>query len=450
LEVDILATKRKKQFKTESKRLLELMINSIYTHKEIFLREIISNASDAIDKLCYLALTEDKVGMNRSDFEIKITVDKQARTITVSDNGIGMTPEELEKNLGVIANSGSLKFKNETDEEKRAEEDINIIGQFGVGFYSAFMVSDKVEVVSKAYGHDQAAVWSSSGIDGYTVTPCEKETVGTDIIMHIKPDTEDENYSEFLETYRLRQLIKKYSDYIRYPIKMEIEKSRAVETEETDKDGNKKTKYETYTEEETINSMIPIWQRSKSEVSDEECAKFYKDTYYDTEDPVRIIRISAEGLVSYKAILFIPKKAPYNYYTKDYEAGLQLYASGVLIMERCTDLLPECFRFVRGIVDSQDLSLNISREMLQHDRQLKVIARNLEKRVKSELKKLMTEDPELYGEFFKNFGLQLKYGILGDYGMKRELLQDLLIFYSSNDKKAIPLSEYVSNIFCLR
>jgi molecular chaperone HtpG len=446
LEVDILATKRKKQFKTESKRLLELMINSIYTHKEIFLREIISNASDAIDKLCYLALTEDKVGMNRSDFEIKITVDKQARTITVSDNGIGMTPEELEKNLGVIANSGSLKFKNETDEEKRAEEDINIIGQFGVGFYSAFMVSDKVEVVSKAYGHDQAAVWSSSGIDGYTVTPCEKETVGTDIIMHIKPDTEDENYSEFLETYRLRQLIKKYSDYIRYPIKMEIEKSRAVETEETDKDGNKKTKYETYTEEETINSMIPIWQRSKSEVSDEECAKFYKDTYYDTEDPVRIIRISAEGLVSYKAILFIPKKAPYNYYTKDYEAGLQLYASGVLIMERCTDLLPECFRFVRGIVDSQDLSLNISREMLQHDRQLKVIARNLEKRVKSELKKLMTEDPELYGEFFKNFGLQLKYGILGDYGMKRELLQDLLIFYSSNDKKAIPLSEYVSNM----
>lgn len=422
------------------------MINSIYTHKEIFLREIISNASDAIDKLCYLALTEDKVGMNRSDFEIKITVDKQARTITVSDNGIGMTPEELEKNLGVIANSGSLKFKNETDEEKRAEEDINIIGQFGVGFYSAFMVSDKVEVVSKAYGHDQAAVWSSSGIDGYTVTPCEKETVGTDIIMHIKPDTEDENYSEFLETYRLRQLIKKYSDYIRYPIKMEIEKSRAVETEETDKDGNKKTKYETYTEEETINSMIPIWQRSKSEVSDEECAKFYKDTYYDTEDPVRIIRISAEGLVSYKAILFIPKKAPYNYYTKDYEAGLQLYASGVLIMERCTDLLPECFRFVRGIVDSQDLSLNISREMLQHDRQLKVIARNLEKRVKSELKKLMTEDPELYGEFFKNFGLQLKYGILGDYGMKRELLQDLLIFYSSNDKKAIPLSEYVSNM----
>ena len=441
-----MATKRKKQFKTESKRLLELMINSIYTHKEIFLREIISNASDAIDKLCYLALTEDKVGMNRSDFEIKITVDKQARTITVSDNGIGMTPEELEKNLGVIANSGSLKFKNETDEEKRAEEDINIIGQFGVGFYSAFMVSDKVEVVSKAYGHDQAAVWSSSGIDGYTVTPCEKETVGTDIIMHIKPDTEDENYSEFLETYRLRQLIKKYSDYIRYPIKMEIEKSRAVETEETDKDGYKKTKYETYTEEETINSMIPIWQRSKSEVSDEECAKFYKDTYYDTEDPVRIIRISAEGLVSYKAILFIPKKAPYNYYTKDYEAGLQLYASGVLIMERCTDLLPECFRFVRGIVDSQDLSLNISREMLQHDRQLKVIARNLEKRVKSELKKLMTEDPELYGEFFKNFGLQLKYGILGDYGMKRELLQDLLIFYSSNDKKAIPLSEYVSNM----
>lgn len=436
----------KKQFKTESKRLLELMINSIYTHKEIFLREIISNASDAMDKLCYLALTDDQVGMSRNDFEIKISVDKQARTITVSDNGIGMTPDELEKNLGVIANSGSLKFKNEADEEKRTEGDINIIGQFGVGFYSAFMVSDKVEVLSKAYGQDQAAVWSSSGIDGYTVNPGQKETVGTDIIMHIKPDTEDENYSEFLETYRLRQLIKKYSDYIRYPIRMEIEKTRAVETGETDKDGNKKTEPEKYTEEETINSMIPIWQRAKSEVSDEECAKFYKDTYYDTEDPVKIIRVSAEGLVSYKAMLFIPKKAPYNYYTKDYEAGLQLYASGVLIMERCTDLLPECFRFVRGIVDSQDLSLNISREMLQHDRQLKVIATNLEKKVKSELKKLMTEDPELYREFFKNFGLQLKYGILSEYGMKKELLQDLLIFYSSNEKEAISLSEYVSKM----
>lgn len=436
----------KKQFKTESKRLLELMINSIYTHKEIFLREIISNASDAIDKLCYLALTNDDVGMSRSDFEIKISVDKQARTITVSDNGIGMTPEELEKNLGVIANSGSLRFKSEIDEEKRAEGDINIIGQFGVGFYSAFMVSDKVDVVSKAYGQDQAAVWSSSGIDGYTIAPCEKETVGTDIIMHLKPDTEDENYSEFLETYRLRQLIKKYSDYIRYPIRMEVEKTRAVETDETDKDGNKKTKYEKYTEIETINSMIPIWQRGKNEAGDEECAKFYKETYYDTEDPAKVIRVSAEGVVSYKALLFIPKKAPYNYYTKDYDAGLQLYASGVLIMERCTDLLPECFRFVRGIVDSQDLSLNISREMLQHDRQLRVIATNLEKKVKSELKKLMTEDPGLYREFFKNFGLQLKYGILSDFGVKKELLQDLLLFYSSNDKESVSLSEYVSKM----
>lgn len=422
------------------------MINSIYTHKEIFLREIISNASDAIDKLCYLALTNDDVGMSRSDFEIKISVDKQARTITVSDNGIGMTPEELEKNLGVIANSGSLRFKSEIDEEKRAEGDINIIGQFGVGFYSAFMVSDKVDVVSKAYGQDQAAVWSSSGIDGYTIAPCEKETVGTDIIMHLKPDTEDENYSEFLETYRLRQLIKKYSDYIRYPIRMEVEKTRAVETDETDKDGNKKTKYEKYTEIETINSMIPIWQRGKNEAGDEECAKFYKETYYDTEDPAKVIRVSAEGVVSYKALLFIPKKAPYNYYTKDYDAGLQLYASGVLIMERCTDLLPECFRFVRGIVDSQDLSLNISREMLQHDRQLRVIATNLEKKVKSELKKLMTEDPGLYREFFKNFGLQLKYGILSDFGVKKELLQDLLLFYSSNDKESVSLSEYVSKM----
>lgn len=422
------------------------MINSIYTHKEIFLREIISNASDAIDKLCYLALTDDSVGMSRGDFEIRISVDKDARTITVSDNGIGMTSDELEKNLGVIANSGSLKFKSEADEEKKAEGDINIIGQFGVGFYSAFMVSDKVEVVSKAYGQNQAAIWSSTGVDGYTVSPYEKESVGTDIIMHIKSDTEDENYSEFLETYRLRQLIKKYSDYIRYPIRMNIEKTRAVETDEIDSDGNKKTEYEKYTEEETINSMIPIWHRSKSEVSDEECAKFYKEKYYDSEDPVRIIRVSAEGLISYRAMLFIPKNAPYNYYTRDYEAGLQLYTNGVLIMDKCSDLLPECFRFVRGVVDSQDLSLNISREVLQHDRQLKVIATNLEKKVKSELKKLMTDEPELYREFFKNFGLQLKYGVLNDYGMKKELLQDLLIFYSSNEQKTISLGEYVANM----
>lgn len=436
----------KKQFKTESKRLLELMINSIYTHKEIFLREIVSNASDAIDKLCYLALTNDSVGMSRGDFNIKIMVDKDARTITVSDNGIGMTPDELEKNLGIIANSGSLKFKNELDEDKKSEGDIDIIGQFGVGFYSAFMVADRVDVISRGYGQEQAAIWSSSGIDGYTVAPCEKETVGTNITMHLKPDTEEENYSEFLETYRLRQLIKKYSDYIRYPIIMEIEKSRAVETDETDEDGKKKTKHEKYTEEETVNSMIPIWHRSKNEVSDEECIKFYKETYYDTDDPVKVIRVNAEGLVSYRAMLFIPKNTPFNYYTRDYEAGLQLYTSGVLIMEKCADLLPECFRFVRGVVDSQDLSLNISREMLQHDRQLKVIATNLEKKVKSELKKLMTDESELYKEFFKNFGLQLKYGVLSDYGMKKDLLQDLLLFYSSNEKEMISLSEYASKM----
>jgi molecular chaperone HtpG len=444
LEVDTLA---KKQFKTESKRLLELMINSIYTHKEIFLREIVSNASDAIDKLCYLALTDDQVGMSRSDFLIRIRANKDARTITVSDNGIGMTAEDLEKNLGVIANSGSLQFKSGLDEEKKAEGDINIIGQFGVGFYSAFMVSDKVEVISRAYGQCEAAKWSSAGVDGYSITPDEKETVGTDIIMHLKPDTEEENYSEFLEVYRLRQLIKKYSDYIRYPIKMDIEKSRPVETDETDEDGKKKTRYESYTEEETINSMIPIWQRSKSEVSDEDCAAFYKEKYYDPEEPAKIIRISAEGsAVSYKALLFIPKKAPYNYYTRDYEAGLQLYTSGVMIMEKCSDLLPECFRFVRGVVDSQDLSLNISREMLQHDRQLKVIASNIEKKVKSELKKLMTEDPALYREFYQSFGLQLKYGVLGDYGMKKDLLSDLLLFYSSNEKEPVSLADYVSKM----
>ena len=437
----------KKQFKTESKRLLELMINSIYTHKEIFLREIVSNASDALDKLCYLALTDDKVGMSRADFFIRIKSDKEARTVTVSDNGIGMTAGELEKNLGVIARSGSLEFKSGMEGQQAAEGDIDIIGQFGVGFYSAFMVSDTVEVISRAYGQNDAAKWVSSGVDGYTITAYEKETVGTDIIMHIKPDTDEENYGEFLEPYRLRQLIKKYSDYIRYPIIMDVEKTRSVETDEVDEDGNKKTKYESYNEEETVNSMVPIWQRGKSEVSDEECIAFYKEKYYDADDPVRIIRISAEGAaVSYKALLFIPKKAPYNYYTRDYEAGLQLYTSGVMIMEKCADLLPECFRFVRGVVDSKDLSLNISREMLQHDRQLKTIATNIEKKIKSELKKLMTDDLSLYKEFYQSFGLQLKYGILGGYGMKKDLLSDLLLFHSSNENDMVSLSDYVSKM----
>ena len=418
----------KKQFKAESKRLLGLMIDSIYTHKEIFLRELISNASDAIDKLCYKSLTDEGVGMSRADFAIKVAVDAAERTITVSDNGIGMTAEELEKNLGVIAKSGSLQFKKDMDESKKEESGVDIIGQFGVGFYSAFMVANKVRVESRVYGSDEANAWESTGADGYTVEPCEKAEHGTTIILHIKPDSEEESYGEFLDNYRLRGLVKKYSDYVRYPIKMNISKSRSVETDELDENGNKKSKWETYTEEETINSMVPIWQRAKSEVSDEDCIAFYKEKFHDADDPVKVIRISAEGAVSYKALLFIPRNAPYNYYSRDYESGLQLYASGVMIMDKCKDLLPECFQFVKGVVDSQDLSLNISREMLQHDRQLKTIAGNIEKKIKSELKKLMDDEPETYAEFYKSFGLQLKYGILANYGMKRELLKDLLMF----------------------
>ena len=422
------------------------MINSIYTHKEIFLREIISNASDALDKLCYLSLTDDKVGMSRSDFFISVRPDKDARTLTVSDNGIGMTDEEMEKNLGIIANSGSLKFKNDLDKSEKDEKDIDIIGQFGVGFYSAFMVANHVKVISKAYGSDKAYCWESDGADGYTITETEKAAVGTDIIMSIKPDTEEESYGEFLETYRLRSLIKKYSDYIRYPIRMDIEKTRSVETDETDENGNKKTKTETYIENETINSMVPIWQRSKSEVSDEDCKKFYKEHFFDPEDPVRVIRVNAEGAVQYKAMLFIPSRAPYDYFTKEYEKGLQLYTSGVMIMDKCSDLIPEHFRFVRGVVDSQNLSLNISREILQHDRQLRTIAANLEKKIKSELKKMMTDDREGYDKFYNAFGLQLKYGIANEYGIHKELLSDLIMFFSSTEKKLVSLSEYVSRM----
>lgn len=436
----------KKQFKAESKRLLDLMINSIYTHKEIFLREIISNASDALDKLCYLSLTDDKVGMSRSDFYINIKTDKDARTLTVSDNGIGMTGEEMEKNLGVIANSGSFKFKNDLSKDEKDEKEIDIIGQFGVGFYSAFMVSDKVKVISKAYGSDTAYCWESEGADGYTLTETHKDSVGTDIIMSIKPDGEEESYSEFLETYRLRGLIKKYSDYIRYPIKMDIEKSRSVETDEVDENGNKKTTTEKYIENEVINSMVPIWQRTKSEVSDEECKNFYKEHFYDMEDPARVIRVNAEGTVEYKAMLFIPSNMPYGYYTKDFEKGLQLYTSGVMIMDKCSDLIPEHFRFVKGIVDSQNLSLNISREILQHDRQLKVIAANLEKKIKSELKKMMTDDADGYDKFYKAFGLQLKYGIVNDYGIHKDLLSDLIMFYSSTEKKLVSLKSYVERM----
>lgn len=422
------------------------MINSIYTHKEIFLREIISNASDALDKLCYLSLTDDKVGMSRSDFFISVRPDKDARTLTVSDNGIGMTDEEMEKNLGIIANSGSFKFKNDLDKTEKDEKDIDIIGQFGVGFYSAFMVANHVKVISKAYGSDKAYCWESDGADGYTITETEKAAVGTDIIMSIKPDTEEESYGEFLETYRLRSLIKKYSDYIRYPIRMDIEKTRSVETDETDENGNKKTKTETYIENETINSMVPIWQRSKSEVSDEDCKKFYKEHFFDPEDPVRVIRVNAEGAVQYKAMLFIPSRAPYDYFTKEYEKGLQLYTSGVMIMDKCSDLIPEHFRFVRGVVDSQNLSLNISREILQHDRQLRTIAANLEKKIKSELKKMMTDDREGYDKFYNAFGLQLKYGIANEYGIHKELLSDLIMFFSSTEKKLVSLSEYVSRM----
>ncbi len=436
----------KKQFKAESKRLLDLMINSIYTHKEIFLREIISNASDALDKLCYISLTDDKVGMSRNDFKIDIKIDKQARTITVSDNGIGMTEEDMEKNLGIIANSGSFKFKNNLTEDEKKKDDIDIIGQFGVGFYSAFMVSDKVKVISKAYGQDNAYVWESSGADGYTITESNKDAVGTDIIMYIKNDTEDENYTEFLDTYRIKALVKKYSDYIRYPIKMDMEKSRSVETGEVDENGNKKTTLEKYTENETVNSMVPIWQRAKSEISDEECKSFYKEHFFDMEDPARVIRVSAEGAVDYKAMLFIPAKAPYGYYTKDFEKGLQLYTSGVMIMDKCADLLPEHFRFVKGVVDSQNLSLNISREILQHDKQLKVIANNLEKKIKSELKKMMTDDREGYDKFYNAFGIQLKYGVVNDFGMHKDLLSDLLMFYSSTEGKLVSLAEYISRM----
>ena len=428
----------KKQFKAESKRLLDLMINSIYTHKEIFLREIISNASDALDKLCYLSLTDDKVGMSREDFFIRITVDKENRTITVSDNGIGMDKDELENNLGVIARSGSGDFKKDLD----GSEDIDIIGQFGVGFYSAFMVSEEITVITKKYGCDQAYRWNSRGADGYTVTECEKDTVGTDVIMKIKPDTEEENYSEFLEEYRITELIKKYSDYVRYPIRMLLTKTRYIPPEE--KGGE--PKYENYSEEDTVNSMVPIWQRSKAEVSDEDAAKFYADKFHDFEKPARVIRISAEGAVSFKALLFVPSKAPYNFYTKDFKAGLQLYSSGVMIMDSCEELLPEHFRFVRGVVDSQDLSLNISREMLQHNRQLTRIASNIEKKIKAELQKMLKEDREAYEAFFREFGLQLKYGIMAGYGEHKEMIEDLLLYYSSEEKKQVSLDEYVEKM----
>jgi len=435
----------KKQFKAESKRLLDLMINSIYTHKEIFLREIISNASDAIDKLCYQSLTDDSVGLERGDFRIRITVDKQAGTLTVSDNGIGMSREDMESNLGVIARSGSFKFKNELGEDAE-KADIDIIGQFGVGFYSAFMVADEVTVISKAYGADSAAKWESSGADGYTVSDAERDAAGTDVIMHIKPDGDEEKYSEYLESWRLKELIKKYSDYVRWPIVMDVEHYEQQETGETDENGEPKKDYVPVMREETVNSMVPIWQRAKSDVSDEDCMKFYKEKFHDSEDPLAVIRVNAEGMVAYKAMLFIPARAPYDYYTRDYKPGLELYSSGVMIMDRCADLLPECFRFARGVVDSPDLSLNISRELLQHDRQLKIIAGNLEKKIKSELKKMLENDSEKYATFWKSFGTQIKYGVVADYGMKKDQLKDLLVYEGSHGEGYISLDEYAKKM----
>ncbi|EOS65510.1 molecular chaperone HtpG [Oscillibacter sp. 1-3] len=428
----------KKQFKAESKRLLDLMINSIYTHKEIFLREIISNASDACDKLCYLALTDDSVGLGRKDFKIDLTVDKEGRLLTVSDNGIGMDREDLENNLGVIASSGSYKFKQDLPDDAK---DTEVIGQFGVGFYSAFMAADRITVVTKKYGCGTAYQWQSSGADGYTITECEKDTVGTDIIMHIKPDTDDEKYGEFLESWRLQELVRKYSDYIRFPIRMEVSKTRKKEGSPEDK-----PEYETYTEVDTLNSMVPIWQRRKSSVKPEEYNKFYRDKFHDYADPQRVIAVSAEGAVTYKALLFVPGAAPFDYYTKEFEKGLQLYSNGVLIMDKCADLLPDHFRFIRGVVDSPDLSLNISRELLQHDRQLKVIAGNLEKKIKSELAKMLKDSREDYEKFWKNFGRQLKYGVVNEYGRHKDLLQDLLLFHSSTEKKPVTLEEYVSRM----
>ena len=433
----------KKQFKAESQRLMDLMINSIYTHKEIFLREIISNASDAIDKLAYRALTDDKVGLNRDDFKIVVVPDKQARTLTVSDNGIGMTQEEMENNLGTIAKSGSLQFKKETEDADDAE--LDIIGQFGVGFYSAFMVADKVTVISKAYGADTAWKWESEGVDGYTIEPWEKETVGTDVIMSIKANGEEENYDDYLTPYALSNLIKKYSDYIRYPIRMEMEHSRQKPKPE-DAGEDYKPEYEQVKEWETINSMVPIWQRPKSKVTQEEYNDFYKGKFGDWQDPLLSIHIAAEGNVEYKALLYIPGQVPMNYFTTDYKKGLQLYSSGVMIMEKCPDLLPDHFSFVQGIVDTPDVSLNISREMLQHDRQLKVIANNIEKKVKSELVKLMKDNREKYEQFWAAFGMQFKYALMNAYGNNRDTLRDLMLFWSSKEDKLTSLQEYVDRM----
>jgi molecular chaperone HtpG len=426
----------KKQFKTESKKLLDMMVNSIYTNKEIFLRELISNASDAIDKLYFRSLTDQTVTLKHEDYEIRLTADKENRILTLSDNGCGMTKEELENNLGTIAKSGSFDFKNNA--ENGSQEQTDIIGQFGVGFYSAFMVAKKITVESRAYGADEAYCWESSGADGYTVTPCSKESAGTVITLYLKDDTEDEKYGEYLDDYRLRSLVKKYSDYIRYPIKMQVEHQHLKE--------GSKDEYETVTEEETFNSMVPLWKKSASEITEEEYATFYREKFYDYEAPLKVIRQKAEGTSNYEAMLFIPSHAPYNYYSRDYEKGLQLYSSGVLIMDKCKELIPDHFSFVKGVVDSSDLSLNISRETLQQDRQLKVIAKALEKKIASELGKMLESEREKYEQFYTAFGSQLKWGIYNDYGMHKDILQDLILFKSSHEGKLVTLKEYVSRM----
>ena len=430
-----------KQFKAESRRLLDMMIHSIYTHKEIFLRELISNASDAIDKLYFKSLTDDKVGLNKDDFAIWITADKDAKTLKITDNGIGMTEEELENNLGTIANSGSFKFKN----ENKLEEDNQIIGQFGVGFYSAFMVAKKVTVISKAYGSDKAYKWESEGVDGYTISEADKTSAGTEIILEMLDDTDDENYSEFLDQYRIKSLIKKYSDYIRFPIKMEVSHSRPKEQSEEDKEAKKPLEYEDFIEVETLNSMVPLWKKNRSELKEEDYKHFYTEKFYDYNEPLKYSHISNE-MPAYNALLYIPSKAPFDYYSREYEKGLQLYSNGVLIMDKCADLLPDYFSFVKGLVDSEDLSLNISREMLQHDRQLKAIAKSIEKTVSSELKKMLKNDRENYEKFWGAFGLQLKYGIYSDFGMHKDKLQELIMFTSSKEKKLVTLDEYVTGM----
>lgn len=424
----------KKQFKAESKRLLDLMINSIYTHKEIFLRELISNASDAIDKRYYIALKDEKTSFDKNDFYIKISKDKESNTLTITDTGIGMTREELENNLGTIAKSGSFEFKNENE----AKDGVDIIGQFGVGFYSAFMVSDLVTVKSRSINSDEAYVWQSKGADGYTIDTCDKETVGTEIILNIKENTEDEKYDEYLDDYRLKALIKKYSDFIKYPIKMLVKKSKL-------KEGSDK-EYEDYFEEEILNSMVPIWRKNKNELTEEDYNNFYMDKHFGYDKPLKYIHASVDGVTSYNTILYIPARAPYDFYTKDFEKGLELYSNGVMIMEKCADLLPDYFSFVQGLVDSADLSLNISRELLQHDRQLKIIAKKIKEKIKSELLSMLTNEREKYEEFYNSFGKQLKYGVYSDWGSNKELLQDLLLFYSSSEKKLVSLDEYISRM----